>query len=471
MHSLAIAAAIVLTISGTTTLQAQGLARRVSVGIGGAEADWMSQNPVLSSDGRWVAFQSYASNLVSNDTNGCSDVFLHDRVTGTTTRVSVSSSGAQADLYSGEPAISPDGRFIVFRSEASNLVLGDVNGLADVFIHERITGRTHRVSVGPGGAQPNGPSGRPSVSADGRFVAFESEASNLVAQDRNGLSDVFLRDRQGLITTRLSAMPFGESDGPSSCPSISADGRTVAFMSSSSTFAREGDVDPDVFLFDARTRKLTLVSADGSGAAAGGEFPAISGDGSVVIFESAGRLRAADANPDRDVYAYRVHARQLQVVSVSSNGATGRSWDSPRDFGPSTRIAADSSGASLSDNGRYVAFVSFAAGIVEGEPRGAEVYVRDLHLGTTRCITREAGPAASTPCAVDPVLGAVECPGVRAQISGNGLLVGVQTRGAFIAADQNGSDDVYVVDLAAPVARESAAIKDNRKPEQGLSVR
>jgi len=141
------------------TLAGQGLGHRASTSLTGGDADSMSLEPGLSSNGRFVVFQSYASNLVADDTNGCSDVFVHDCITGTTVRVSVSSSGAQGNFYSGEPAISADGRFIAFRSEATNLVPGDTNGVSDVFVHERITGRTYRVSTGTQAPRRTGPAG------------------------------------------------------------------------------------------------------------------------------------------------------------------------------------------------------------------------------------------------------------------------------------------------------------------------
>src|SRR5262245_29695996 len=181
-------AAIVFTIAFhslvSSKLDAQALAHRVSVGLNGSEPDSLSLEPALSENGRFVAFQSYASNLVPNDGNGCSDVFVRDRQTGETTRVSVSSSGVEGNYYSGEPAISPDGRFVAFVSEATNLVPGDANGVADVFVHDRVTHKTQRVSVSSAGFEANGPSMRPSLSKDGRFIAFASEASNLVGDDK-----------------------------------------------------------------------------------------------------------------------------------------------------------------------------------------------------------------------------------------------------------------------------------------------
>src|SRR5207253_854957 len=148
-----------------------------------------SDNPSISADGRFVAFESFASNLVSDDTNRTGDVFVHDRLTGVTERVSVASDGTQGDDFSQVPSISAAGRFVAFRSFASNLVSGDTNGRDDIFVHDRLTGATDRVSVASDGTQGNDdasePNSLPSISADGRFVAFATHASNLVPDDTN----------------------------------------------------------------------------------------------------------------------------------------------------------------------------------------------------------------------------------------------------------------------------------------------
>ena len=148
------------------------------------------------------------TNLVPGDTNGSEDVFVRDRQTGTTERVSVGPGGVR-HCDSVAPSISADGRFVAFDSDASNLVPGDTNGCGGRVRARPATGTTRRVSVGPGGVQGNGGATRPSISADGRFVAFDSDASNLVPGDTNGFSDVFVRDRQTGTTERVSVGPGG----------------------------------------------------------------------------------------------------------------------------------------------------------------------------------------------------------------------------------------------------------------------
>jgi Ca2+-binding RTX toxin-like protein len=209
-----------------------GQTERVSVASDGTQGNDGSWVTSISADGRFVAFSSMASNLVPGDTNGREDVFVHDRQTGQTERVSVASNGTQGNRDSYAGSISADGRFVVFVSEAANLVQGDTNGTRDIFVHDRQTGRTERVSVASDGTEGNRGSEAPSISADGRFVVFHSEASNLVPGDRNGCADIFVHDRQTGRTERVSMASDGtEGTNYSYDPSISADGRFVAFRS------------------------------------------------------------------------------------------------------------------------------------------------------------------------------------------------------------------------------------------------
>jgi Tol biopolymer transport system component len=184
----------------------------VSVSSGGVQGDGDSVAPSISSNGDVVAFQSAATNLVANDTTGHLDIFVHEISTGTTTLVSVSSGGVQGDGDSVAPSISTDGRFVAFSSDATNLVANDTNGLADIFVHDRQTGQTTRVSVDSSGTQATGgASSVPSISSDGRFIAFESLATNLVTGDTNGSSDIFVRDQGG------SFLGSGGAGGGGSC--------------------------------------------------------------------------------------------------------------------------------------------------------------------------------------------------------------------------------------------------------------
>jgi len=168
-------------------------AKRVSISSAGVEANANSLGPAISADGRYVAFGSRATNLVANDTNGTTDIFVHDRVTDKTERVSRSSAGVEGIGGSSRPAISADGRYVAFESYATNLVASDTNFLGDVFVRDRATDRTKRVSLDSAGREGDSVSFDPAISADGRYVAFESYATNLVASDTNGTRDVFRR--------------------------------------------------------------------------------------------------------------------------------------------------------------------------------------------------------------------------------------------------------------------------------------
>ena len=287
--------------TGATTL--------ASVPLAGGFGNSDSFSPTISADGRFVAFLSTASNLVPGDANGRIDVFVRDRQTGATARVSVSSAGAEGDADCVfAPAIRADGRFVAFTTAATNLVPGDTNGVTDVFVHDRASGQTRRVSVSSAGAQGNAASGRgPSLSDDGRVVAFTSSATNLVAGDGNGVEDAFVRDLQTGVTARVSlASGGGEGNGPSGDPSISADGRFVAFSSSASNLIpNDTNGVPDIFSHD-RLSGITLRAsvhsnnAEGNGASV---LPSLSPDGRYVAFESlASSLVNGDGNGCQDIF-------------------------------------------------------------------------------------------------------------------------------------------------------------------------
>jgi len=303
---------------------------RVSVVSGGAEAiDGDSNNPSISSDGRYIAFTSSATNLVASDTNGQSDIFLHDTQLGTTTRVSVDSVGAEGDFYSsGTPSISSDGRYIAFTSSATNLVAGDANGQSDIFLHDTQNNTTTRVSVDSAGLEAGGISDSPSISSDGRYIAFASHATNLVASDTNGQSDIFLHDTQNNTTTRVSIVSIVSggaqaTGGQSYGPSISSDGRYIAFTSSATNLvAGDANGQSDIFLHDTQNNTTTRVSVDSAGLEAGGisDSPSISSDGRYIAFTSeAANLVSNDMNGVLDVFLHDTQTTETILVSRGSN--------------------------------------------------------------------------------------------------------------------------------------------------------
>ncbi|HIP40197.1 MAG TPA: hypothetical protein EYG88_12590 [Desulfocapsa sulfexigens] len=168
--------------------------RRVSVASDGTEADNWSFFTRISADGRFVGFESKASNIAPNDTNGQYDIFIHDLSTHVTERVSMASDGTQGNKWSLRAAIASDGRFITFRSEANNLVDGDTNNAYDIFLHDRNTGITKRVSVASDNTERNLPSRNPAISSNGEFIVFHSSATNLVYNDTNDATDAFVHN-------------------------------------------------------------------------------------------------------------------------------------------------------------------------------------------------------------------------------------------------------------------------------------
>jgi len=349
---------------------------RVSVNSAGNEGNLSSDFAAIIADGRYVAFQSAATDLVTGDTNVVNDIFVRDTVAGTTERISVSSAGAQSDSFAYEPAISGNGRYVAFYSNATNLVAVDANANYDVFLRDRTAGTTVRVSVDSSEAEATGgASEHPAISGDGRYVAFESVATNLVAADNNGVRDVFVRDTVAGTTERVSVdSAEAEATGISVSPAISADGRYVAFASVAGNLVT-GDTNStyDVFLRDRTAGTTERVSVDSDeGQATGGASwnPAISADGRYVVFESSATdLVVSDTNSASDVFLRDRLLGTTVRVSVDSAGS---------------QADEDSYSASISLDGRYVSFVSSATSLVSGDTNGlADVFVRDTASGTT----------------------------------------------------------------------------------------
>jgi len=301
---------------------------RVSVDNSGDEGDGSSSYPSINSGGRYVAFQSNATNLVTGDINGSRDVFVYDRDTGEIERISVDNSGVQGDGSSGSPSISSDGRYVAFQSNATNLVTGDINGSRDVFVYDRDTDEVERVSVNNLGVQGDSNSEEPSISSDGRYVAFYSNATNLVAGDTNSRYDVFVYDRNTHTAERVSLNNSSvQGDGSSNYPSISSDGLYVTFQSSATNLVT-GDTNgsQDVFVYDRDTDTIERVSIDNSGVEGNGgsSYPSISSDGRNVAFRSyATNLVTGDTNATVDVFVYDRETGKIERVSVDNSGYEG----------------------------------------------------------------------------------------------------------------------------------------------------
>ncbi len=345
---------------------------RVSISSSGRQGNSYSHGPHISGDGRYVVFTSGASNLVPGDNNGLADIFVYDRQTKQTSRVNLASNGTQANNYSGHPSLSADGRFVVFDSGATNLVKGDTNKKSDVFIHDLQTKKTSLVNITLNGSPANGHSGIPVISADGHFVAFSSNADNLVAGDTNQASDIFVHDRKTKQTSRISVATNGrEGNSVSFSPHLSADGRYVVFESASSNLVN-GDTNnaTDIFCYDRQTKKISLISQSSSVHQdnAYSSTPDISADGRFIAFLSnANNLVENDTNEAEDIFIYDQLTKQTSRVSTGPNGLQGNfiSDNYPH----------------LSVDGRYVTFISYADNLVANDLNQAgDIFVHDRLL-------------------------------------------------------------------------------------------
>jgi Tol biopolymer transport system component len=363
-----------------------GATTRISVSDRGEQAQAVADDPWggsgvdgMSADGRYVVFESDAPNLVRGDTNRAVDVFVRDTRLKRTTRVSVSSGGGQGNGQSSWAAISGDGRYVAFVSDATNLVAGDTNHGADVFLRDRRRGTTVRVSVGPHGRQTNrgSESSTPALGRHGRFVAFTSNATNLVAGDHNKLADVFVRDLVTHRTTRVSVTSRGKEGGRdrtgngSNAPSLSANGRFVAFHSAASNLV-PGDTNGvfDIFVHDRATGTTRRVSVGRRGRQANAESlgpPSISRDGRFIAFASlASNLVAHDENDITDAFIYDLKTGRTVLGSLGKGGIQGNDGSTPA----ATAFSADD---------RYLALSSWASNLVPHDTNGnADAFVRVL---------------------------------------------------------------------------------------------
>ncbi|MFA6002373.1 MAG: calcium-binding protein, partial [Thermoleophilia bacterium] len=307
-----------------------GETKRISTDAAGAQGDRESRHPSISADGRFIAFNSGASNIVPGDTNGVADIFVKDTRTGAVAQASSSAGGERGDNNSDFPAISADGRFVAFMSDATNLVADDTNGKMDVFIKDMQTGTIARVSADASGVQGDDTSGYGSlaISAAGRFVAFDSGATNLVPGDENGKRDIFLKDTRTGAVSLVSADAAGVQGVEDSYKSVSlsADGRLVSFSSDAPNLV-PGDTNTtsgktDIFVKDIQTGVITRVSTSTAAVEANGksEFAVISADGLFVAFVSeAGNLIPDDTNRKADIFLKNLKSGETSRISSSTS--------------------------------------------------------------------------------------------------------------------------------------------------------
>jgi Tol biopolymer transport system component len=424
---LAAAACVVMAdVSGAQVTQ------RVSVSSPGLQGNGYCTVSAITPDGRYVVFSSSSNNLVSGDTNGVWDVFVRDRRTGFTERVSVDSAGVQANGQSGGGAISADGRYVAFSSIGRNLVPGDSNGSADGFVHDRVSGATERVTLSSNGAEGNAGGVATSISADGRYVVMTSESTNLVPGDTNGQSDIFVRDRQANTTELISRVGIIQANGSSYGGRISADGRYVVFCSfASNLVSSDTNNEPDVFVCDRFAGgTITRVNVDSSGnqmILPPSDDDSIEGwispDGRYAGFYTlASNLVPGDTNHAFDVFLHDCSSGATERVSVDSNGTQGD---------------RDSLGlGAISNGGRYFAYYSVATNLVPGDTNQVgDYFVRDLQAGTTERLSVSSAGAQGDGYTVSGVVSASADGGIFAFDSSSTNLV---------PGDTNAAGDVFV---------------------------
>lgn len=376
----------------------------VSVNSDGIQADSTSFDPSISADGSLVAFSSNATNLApASPTNLVRNIYLRNRAAGTTEILSISTTGGPGNSASFNPVISADGRFVAYYTWATNLVPGgDANGSAnDVLVYDRTTGATELVSVNSAGVQANGSSSNPSISADGRFVAFYSSATNLApGGDTNGsVFDVFVRDRLSGTTEVVSVDSFGiQGDDSSFGTAISADGRFVTFYSRASNLpGGTADFRTQAYVHDRQTGETELVSQDDFGVPGNDSSLAssVSADGRFVTFFSRADnlIPGGDANGASAADMY-VRDRLNGITELVSVNDLGEQANAESGF---------FIGRSMSSDGRFVAFSSRATNLVAGgDTNGSidDVFLRDRGAANLPPVA-DAGPDRMVAC-VDP---------------------------------------------------------------------
>lgn len=419
-------------VSGQTDL--------VSLNVTGtASGNGSSDHPLISADGRYVVFESRASDLVAADTNGQSDIFVHDRLTGTTRLVSLNWSGTNSGSgTSEEPVLTPDGHYVAFRSSAANLVPTATGNSSNIFVRNLWTDTTTLVTINLPGRNTGGYSYSPAITPNGRYVAFRSTDDDLAPPFTTVGYDIFVRDLMTNTTTFVSVnatSTAGENGSISSRPTISDDGQVVAFATSGYDLGpRDTNGETDVYVRDVGHGITTLVSANGAGTDSGNNdsyAPWLSADGRLVMFESqANDLGPVDGNSSAtDLYVHDLGTGITQLVSMNNAGVGGN---------------FSSTAARLTPNGRFVVFTSSATNLVATDTDTSyDIFVRDLVAGTTKLVSINAiGTASGNGTSDDPV------------ITPDGAVVAFESSGRdFGPVDVNGTTDVYAATLGAtPIA-------------------
>lgn len=406
---------LVVSLASTGTalqVRAAGVVTRVSVDSNELQGNAMSYIGDISADGRFVAFDSEATNLVPDDTNGVGDVFLRDLQLGTTVRVSLTAAGEQTNGGGGAPSVSADGRFVAFESGSTNFVSGDTNGFGDIYVKDMLTGAVARASVTSTGGEPNNESMTASISGDGRYVVFDSDADNLVPNDTNGVGDIFVRDMQLGTTTGVTVSGnAGGLDG-----SISLDGRFVVFNSRSTNLVPDDTNEVmDVFVYSIQTGQIVRASVNSSGVQGDHSSiePSISGDGRYVTFSTSSNYFTTI-----ETYGFS----HLYVRDMQTGTTTLASYQN------GFAMIGESDSSEISANGRYIIFSFDDKG--DGMP-DRWLYIHDRVANTTAMVVNRTSDYS----------GNAALPTISADGS---LFTFVSSANSFVTDDTNGVRDVFV---------------------------
>jgi len=437
-HTTAVLLALLIALlAGSSQAAAAGpKTTRVSVGSNGQGGPYESDFPSLSANGRYSCFESL-NKFTKGDAKIDDDVFVHDRVTGTTTRVSVKSNGKEAPgaANSDSCSLSADGRLVAFRSDAP-LANGATYG--GIYVHDMSTGETTLVSVKSNGDQLNASEANPRISANGRYVVWDTDGA-FSAADVNGYTDVYRHDLKTGKTQQVSLRSGGSQPVyESSEPSISADGQRIAFQSDDGHMTSDTDyqflIDTDVFVRDMKQGTTVRASLSSNGdeptypnhtgpANVSSNHPVISADGKFVAFHSFGIYNGSDDNPNYgDVFLHNLSTGKTSLVSLKSNGqqATGESG------------YTDPHPIEISDDGRFVAFDSEAQLSAKDTDNVGDVYVRDRQTNKTQLASVKSNgqPLGN----VDAALPA---------LSSDGKWVAFASSDPYVGNDDNNDSDIY----------------------------
>ncbi|GEM_PF-1214905 len=416
-----------------------GLIERISVASDETQANGHSYTGGATSDGRYLIFTSTASNLVVGDTNGVSDVFLYDRETKMIEMVSVAADGSLGNGLAEKSAISPNGRYLTFHSAANNLVPGDTNGIADLFIFDQQTNTLVRL-LGNSGEEPNSTIGAIDFSDDSNSFTYNSTANNLVAGDTNAQGDVFIYDIDIAQSELVSLSSLGiQGNGASRNSSTSSGGRYTIFRTEANNFIT-GDTNGygDTFTYDRETNTLELISQSVAGIISNSNSfePVISEDGNIQIFRSTGsNLVPGDTNNKSDVFLFDRDAHELSLISKSDAGILGDN---------TSRTPA------ISFDGNYIAYQSLASNLVVGDTNSVDdIFLYDrIHDTTQRISVSESGEQGNAGSEI-PIMFS-EQPWVMFQSSATNLVPG-DTNGffdVFLYEPDMVPDDITVSDLS-----------------------